>query len=804
MSDLRHAIRSLFKNRGFAAFAIVTLGVGVGATTAIFSVVDGVLLKPLPFVEPSRLMVVWVENPRQSIARDVTSYPNFEQWRAQNRVFDPLVAFADTAFNLTGRGEPEEVDAIVATSGFFRLLGVQPVEGRFFTEPDHHGAGEVAVISYGLWQRRFGGRAEVVGQPATLSGRTHTIVGVLPARFSFMYPADVIVPLVPVGRFQSLMGQRGALWLNVVGRLKPGIAVAAAQGEMRGIARRLEEQYPRANEGMSIAIEPLQDVLVTDVRRPLLILLGAVGLLLAIACANVANLLLVRGTGRRREIAIRLALGASRSRVARHLVVEHFTVFALGGVAGAVLAFWGVDLLVRLAPPDLPRLADVALDLRALGFALAALLATGVIFGVAPALHASNAQPAEALNEQGRAPMQGAGSRRLRSVIVAGELAVALMLLTGASLMIRSVLRLQAVEPGFQPRGLLTLQLSVPRAKYTEPERVVGFYGELLDRVRALPDVRSAAAASTLLLSQLPSSASVNIEGRLATSAADRIPVAMDAITPGFFRTMGIPIRRGRDVNDADHQGGPQVAVINEAMARQFWPGQDPLGRRFTFDALDARNVSWYSVVGVAGDVRRSGLTLEPRPEVYFPHRQSPSTRMTLVVRTGGDPVLVAGPVRQALWSLDPDQPITNVRTGEQLVAEELHAHRFTMTLLAIFAGAALFLAALGIYGVVAYAVLERTHEIGVRIALGARMSNVLALVMGQGLQVAAVGLALGLAGSVWGARALTGLLYGIAPNDATTLAGVAIVVLLISAAATYIPARRALRVDPITALRAE
>jgi putative ABC transport system permease protein len=805
LQDLRYAVRMLLKSPGFTAVAVATLALGIGANTAIFSVVNAVVLRPLPYLDPARLMMVWLDNPRQSIHEDVSSFPNFVDWREQNRVFDPLVTFYGTGFNLTGGGEPEQIRGAVVSAGFFRLFGVEPLHGRgLATDENEPGREQVVVLGHGLFKRRFGADPTVVGRTVSLGGRPFTVVGVMPPGFRFPAEAELWVPLAPTGPFADLMGSRNSLWLKVVGRLKPGVTLAQAQAQMSALAAALEKQYPDANAGYGVNLEPLHEEIVGGIRPALMVLLGAVALVLMIACANVANLLLARAATRQKEMAIRSALGAGRRRVTRQLLTESVLLSLVGGTLGFLLALWAVDLLLALSPPGLPRLDEVGVDGRVLLFTLMVAVLTGLIFGLAPAVQTWKLDLNESLKEGGRASSEGGRSRRVRGLLVVGEMALALILLVGAGLLFKSFLHLREVEPGLDPRELLSARISLPRLKYQDGPPVVAFYDQLLERVRALPGVESASAISTLLLGRLAQSTSAQIEGRPPSSAADLIPVPYDSITPGLFRTLGTPLLRGRHFTERDDARTPPVAIINDTMARRFWPGQDPIGRRFTFGDPRQPDTVWFSVVGVTGDVKRSGLDSEPRPESFFPLAQSPDRTMTLVVRARTDAAGLAAAVRSAVWSIDPDLPVSDVRTVEELLAESVMERRFTMLLVGFFSAVALVLSALGIYGVIAYWVTQRTHEIGVRMALGARPADVQALVLRQGLRLAGLGIALGLAGAVGATRVLRSLLYGVSATDPATFAAIPALLAFVALLACYVPARRATRVDPLIALRCE
>jgi predicted permease len=811
--DLRHALRALARSPGFTAVALVTLALGTGANAAIFSVVHAVLLEPLPFAEPERLATVWLHNPRQGFEKDITSYPNFRDWREQGSSFSQMVAVTGTDVTLSG-GEagsgdagaaPEEVRAARVTEGFFPMLGVEPELGRGFQDEENEvGRHQVLVLSHGLWSRRFGADPAIVGSEIRVSGAPHTVVGVMPSAVRFPEDAQLWLPLAFTPEREGLREARSALWLPVFGRLAPGVGLAEAQAEMTAVARRLEEAYPDDNEELGILLEPLRQTLVGEVERPLLVLLGAVGLVLLIACANVANLLLARGAALSRELAVRSALGAGGGSLARQVLAESLLLGAGGGLLGLLAAAVGVRSLLGLAPGELPRIEGVAIDWTVFAFALAVALAAGVLFGLPSAFHAAAAEPGRALQEGGRGLAGGGRLGRLRQVFVAGQLALALVLLAGAGLLVRSFLELRAVDPGFEPRGVLSFRVTLPGQSYETPERITAFYRELLGSLEALPGVESAAAITDFVLARLPQSAPISIPSRPDLADVDPFPVAYDAVTPGFFEAAGIELLRGRALGEADRSDGASVAVVNEALARRYFPGEDALGQRFMFGTPEGDDPQWTTIVGVAADARRSGLDQEVRPSVFYPHTQYSAGQMTVLLRTAGDPLVLAEPARRAVTALDADQPITEVRTLEQAFAGTGARRRFVAVLLGVFSGLAVALAAVGIYGVMAYVVGQRTREIGIRMALGARRREVVGWVLGQGMAVVGVGIALGLLGALAATRLLSGLLFDTAPADPVTFLLVAALLAAVALAANLLPARRAARVDPMTVLREE
>jgi putative ABC transport system permease protein len=803
-ADVLYTLRSLVRQPLFYSVVVLTLAIGIGANAAIFTVVNAVLLQPLPYPDPDRLMMVWTYNPRQGFDKDVGTYPNFEDWRRGNQSFERMSGYFGASVTLTGSGDPEQIRGVRVTHEFFDTIQVQPALGRSFG-PEHGRAGgeRVVLLAHGLWTRRFGADPGIVGRQITLNGVSHEVLGVMPSSFTESADAQFWLPLAPVGQFASLFTSRGSFWLTVVGRLKSGVTQAAAQAEMDAIAARLEKEYP-SNAGLGIRLVRLHEEIVGDVKRPLLILLAAVCFVLLIACANVANLLLTRAASRTRELAIRAALGAGRARLSRQLLTESLVLGLIGGIAGLALAMWATGVLRSLAPAELPRLDNVSVDAWVLAYTAGAALLTSLLFGIVPAIHASRHDVGARLKEGGRTGTDGR-SGRLRTALAISELAIALVLLVGASLLVRSFIALSREDPGFANDGVLTLRLQLPAAKYGEPARVTAFHEQLIERLGALPGVASAAAGSTLLLSQLPNSASINIEGRPPVpSDVQNLPVPYDSVSPEFFTTLQIPLRRGRFFSHADGPDSQGVAIVNEAFVRRFFPGEEPLGRRVTFGTPGGADTRWQTIVGVVADTKRGGFGRAPWAEIYFPMRQAPDPRVFMFVRTTGDPMALAAAAQAAVWSIDRDQAIAGIRTVRQLLAQREANRWFTTLLLGLFAAVALVLAVIGIYGVIAYATAQRTQEIGIRLALGADQRSVLRLVLAGGLRIAAIGLALGLAGALALTRVLSGLLFGVGARDPVTFVGVPIVLLFVVLAACWVPARRAMRIDPLIALRAE
>ncbi|HYY97748.1 MAG TPA: ABC transporter permease [Pyrinomonadaceae bacterium] len=802
--DLRYGLRALRKHPGFTAVAVTALALGIGANTAIFSVVNTVLLRPLPYKDPDRLVMVWEDDTKHGYPRDTPAAANYVDWREQNGVFEGMAALADQSFNLTGMGDPERLEGKRASANLFNILGVEPLLGRgFLPEDDQPGAGRVVVLSHGLWQRRFGADPKVIGRALELNGQSYTVVGVMPPSFQFPSPEDEL--WVPIAFTQQEAASRGRHYLNVVARMKPGVSVEQAQAEMSTIAARLQQQYPDYNTELGAVVVPLHEQVVGDIRPALLVLLGAVGFVLLVACANVANLLLARAAARQKEIALRVALGASRARLVRQFLTESVLLAALGGVVGLLLALWGVNLLKAFIPDSISQVKAIAVDAKVLGFTLLVSLLTGLIFGLAPATQSSNFNLNETLKEGGRDTASGSRGKRIRSLLVVAEVAVSLVLLIGAGLLINSFLRLRSVEPGFKPGNLLTMGVELSEQKYPDLARRTAFYDDLISRVEALPGVRSASVTNWIPLVSQGDSVGVSVDG-LPDPGPGKKPIVVTRIVgPHYFKTMGIQLVRGRDFDERqDRVDAPAVVVVSEATARRFWPGEDPVGKRIT-PGTPTTPEDWCQVIGVVKDVRQFDLAAEPRPQMYLNYPQADFfAPRHLVVSTSVDPLGLAGAVRKAVWEIDRDQPVSNVRTMEDVLSESLARQRFSMLLLGVFAGLALVLAAVGLYGVMSYTVAQRTREIGVRMALGAQTGHVLRLVVAQGLKLALVGVALGLVAAFMLTRVMSSLLFGVSPTDPATLAVISLVLVGVALLASYIPARRATKVDPLVALRHE
>jgi putative ABC transport system permease protein len=797
--DIRQALRMIVRTPAFSLVAVLTFAVGIGANAAVFSVIDGVLLRGLPYPDPDRITMVWLDNRRESIKEDITSYPNYRDWRDQNTVYRQLAAYANTAFVLTGAGEPERLPGAQVTANFFDVLGLRPIAGRLFTvENETEGKDRVVVISHGLWQRRFGGAADAIGRTITLNTVPHEIIGVMPPEMRWPQTAEAWKPLAPP---QQTREARGAFWLPVIGRLKPGVSVASAQTEMGGISTRLEQAYP-GNRGYGANVVGLRDQIVGGVDRALKVLMGAVAFVLLIACANLANLMLGRTATRRRELAIRTALGAGRGRLIRQIVTEAMVLALIGGAAGVLLAVWATRSFVALAGGTLPPGATIGLDVRVLLFTLVVATMAALLSGLLPALHASRAAVGDSLREGGR---QGgpSGSRRTRNVLVGAEVALALVLLTGAGLLLRTLWGMQAVDRGFSADRIGMATVSLPGTIYRNAEAWRAFYARFVERTRALPGVESASFASGILLPMLANSTTFAFEGKPLPPPEQRLEYPVENISPGFFDTIGARMAAGRAFQDGDTDRAAPVVIVNETLARSIWPGEDPIGKRLKpGDGTD--NSPWNTVVGVVKDLRRGDVKRPIRGEIYFNTLQFTPRTQTLVFRTSGDPSALMPSIRRELQRLDPQLPLFRVSTLEAQLADTLNQPRFQATLLAGFAAIALLLAAIGIYGVTSHAVSQRTQEVGIRMAMGARSSEVRLLILRQHMAPALAGVIAGLAGAFALSRFLTTLLYGVKAIDPLTYALVSLSLILVAVAACWVPARRAMRVDPLVALRAD
>ena len=791
-SDCRYAAR-VFRNRpAFTLLVIATLALAIGANTAIFSIVSGVLLRPLPFADPGRLVQL-----SESIGS--ISYPNLLDWRAQNSVFESMAAYNYFSKNLQDNANPERVAAVMAERGLFRTLGVQPIAGRAFRDDDPP---HVAVIGAGLWKRRFASDPALIGKNITLDGEAYTVLGVMPRDFQFPYQATHTELWIPLEVLRSPR-PRALKYLSAVARLKPGVKLEAARKEMAVIAQRLEKQYPEENAGGGILVAPLRDALAGGVRPALLTVLGAVGMVLSIACVNVANLLLARAAARSHEVAVRSALGASPGRLVRQFLTESVLLAIAGGAVGLLLAPWGSDLLLKLAASQIPRYWEIGIDWRVFAFLLVVSIGTGIAFGIVPALAAARVDLQSGLKEGGRRGSAGRRESLLRDGLVVAEIALSFVLLMGAGLLLRTFLYLERTETGMVTSNVLTLDTLLPQARYPTSRAAGRYYREMEDRVLQIPGVRSAGFINMLPLVGWGMNSTFTIEGHAPQPPGRGPYVEFRFVSPGYFHALGIPIRRGRDLSDRDEDSAQPVMTINETMARQYFPNEDPIGKHVQVLAREP-----VTIVGIVGDVRQEGLNQPSAPEVYFTVAQCPFpawlSSPAMVVSANLPPENLVSAVRAAIRGIDPTQAIFNVKTMDRVVADSLADHTLYLWLMGLFAGLALILAAAGIYGVISYAVTARTHEIGIRLALGAAQGRILRQVLGHGAALAGLGLAFGIAGALALTRLLARLLVGVAPNDPATFAATGVLLAAVALAACAIPARRAMRVDPMVVLRQE
>ena len=777
--------------------AILALALGIGANAALFSVINAVLLKPLPYAESGRLIAIF--ETFQPSGWGSVSTPNFLDWRKQSQTFDHLEAYSQSSLNLQGKGEPERIPSVLITAGMFDMLGARPMLGRTFAaDEDQPGQPQVVVMSERLWRRRFAADPHLVGSQITLDGESVTVIGIMPASFQFPAGSPTRVLWMPLQFTPDQLKQRGSHWMAVVGRLKPGIGMAAADSELKQVAARLAEQFPE-QKGRSVWLRSMQDVLVGNLRPVLLVLMGSVGFVLLIACANVANLLLARAAARTREVAVRAALGASRWRLIRQFLTESILLALAGGAVGALLGAVGVQALVKLASNQIPLASEIHLDATVFLFLLAVCLAAGVIFGLFPAFQSTGRDLQAGLREGGRSGGAGVRNSGLRNALVVAEFALALVLLIGAGLLMRTFLALSATDPGLATHGVLTMSVSVPEQKYPDDTMWRRFYEPALDRIRALPGVGGAGIISLLPLQSWGYNGEFVIEGRPAEQPGHQPFAEFRQISPGYFHAMGIRILQGRDFERQDAPGAPQVAMINDALAKRYFPGQNPLGQKINWDG-------WRAIVGVAANTRQATLDRAPMPELYLPASQRAGSLagMTFVVNTKVDPTGMTHAVTSAIQSVDPAQPVFGMKTMERVVSDSLSNQRLYAWLLGVFALLALTLASAGIYGVMSYLVTQRTQEFGVRMALGASTGNVVRMVLRQALLLIVAGLAAGLLGAVAVTRVLTNFLFGVKPIDLATFAAVSVILTLVALLATYLPALRATRVDPMVALRYE
>jgi predicted permease len=801
-SDLRYAFRTLTKAPVFTTVVVLTLALGIGANTAVFSVLNTVLFRPLPYPQSERLVQMWSTNANTNRWGIWTAYPRFADWRRLATAFEEMAAVRFWVVNLTGGDHPEALDAVLASARLFHVLRVQPMLGRaFLPEEDQPGHDHVIILSYGLWDRRFGSDRAVIGRAINIDRQSYTVIGVMPAGFRFppdLPPAQSIDAWLPPSPDPS-RNERGSNNYYVVASLRPAITAAQAQAEMDAINHGLAEKHSEDRD-LGVKVVGWQQQVGSDIRPVLLILWSAISLVLLIACANVANLLLARGAARQRDAALRQALGASRARLMRQLLTESVMLALFGGAAGLSLAYLGLELFIRLAP-DIPRLNETTMDTHVFIFSAALTLGTGLLFGIVPALYSSKVDLQDALKESGSRLTASSGRARLRSVLVMAEVALAVMLLTGACLLLRSFVHVQQVDPGFNGQNLLTAFVMLPPSKYPEPRSQAVFFRQLMDRIALIPGVECAGGGdSAPMLSN--DAGPVSIEGHEARPGERVIQAERPKVTPDYFRAMGIRLLRGRVFTWADDENSPSVAIINEAAARQYWPSADPMRKRVRLE--DGGPPVLRQVIGVVGNVRQDGLVEAARPEVYAPLLQSPVPYMVLTVRTRVEPAALSGAIRHAVMAVDKDQPLFHIQTMQQVVSDSVAGRRFQMVLLALFASVALMLAGVGIYGLMSYSVSQRTHEIGIRMALGAKREGVLRLVLRQALLLAATGVALGIGGALILTRFLSSLLFGVSSKDPLTFVAVSLLLAGVATSASFIPAWRAARVDPMVALRHE
>ncbi|MEK6301926.1 MAG: ABC transporter permease [Acidobacteriota bacterium] len=852
IQDIRYGVRTLAKARGFTAVVIIVLALGIGANTAIFTVVNAVLLRSLPYPDADQLVMLWQTNPRFKLLSDTlpVTAGDFVDWKEQNDVFEHVSAFGARRFNLTGAGEPEQIGGASVSASFFRLMGIEPTAstpggggyvsggaqssggmfaGRAFRDEDEKlGADKVVVISYALWQRRFGGQVDVsgrvnggsqldvsghpdvIGKTITLDGESYTIVGIAPEGFQF--PRAKELPYF-VGAATQTDLWRPMTWSNdfinkkrsdhqlcVIARLKSEVTPERAQTVMTAIAARLEQSLPDSNEGTGVRVVPLAEQVTGNVRPALLVLMSAVALVLLIACANIANLMLARASARQREFAIRTALGASRARIVRQLLTEALLLSLTSAILGALLSLWGVKAMLALFGENLPRVHEISVDFRVLGFAVATALLTSVLFGLTPALQASKLNLNESLKEGARGASGGARHNRVRSALVVAEVALSLVLLVGAGLTIKSLAGLLKVDPGFKADNTMTMRIALLGSKYPT-DRQIAFFQEVNRRVESLPGVKSVGLISSAPLTGGVYAGGFSIEGK--TTDDDGLTADRRMISPEYFNAMGVPLITGRHFTDHDGPTSTGVAIVSESWARRFLPDEDPIGTRIKLGGRDSTR-PWLSIVGIAGDVRDTAVENDAKPCVYLPYPQFPSSAMSVVVRAGFDPKPLIPAIRDEVWAIDKDQPVTDIKTMDQYVADSVSPRRLNALLLGVFASLALVLASVGIYGVMAYSVTQRVHEIGIRMALGAQKTDVLRLVIGQGLVLTLIGMAIGSLAAVALTRAMKSLLFGVSATDPLTYAAVAAVLAGVALLACWLPARRAAKVDPMVALRCE
>jgi len=802
--DLRYGARMLLRKRGFTIVAVITLGLGIGANTTMFSVINGMLLRPLPFKDPERLVHLDEKAPKAGFETTGFSFPDFSDWRSRSRSFERMALYEEISFTLSSgdAGErAERVEGARVTASLFPLLGVEPAQGRhFLEEEDKPGAAPVAIIGYGLWRRRFGGDPGIIGRAVRIDGGSVTIVGVMPAGFGFPIKEEIWKPMAAVFDEKN----RGNHFAYGIGRLRPGVTIEAARSEIETIAAAIEREHPQTNNGFEGAVKPWREALLEDAGDLLWLLLGAVGFVLLIACANVANLLLTAGASRADEMAIRSAIGASRASLVRQMLVESLLLASLGGALGLLIALWSADGMTAMIPEAMPSWMKFSVDWRVLAFTLGATTATAILCGIAPGWQASKSDLMSVMKDGAR----GAGSlrkQRLRSLLVVGEVALAMTLLIGAGLMMKSFIRVRQINIGFNAGHVMTAKVSLPETQYSAPAQRNNFFRQLLERLAATPGVESAALTSSLpLLEEDISGSDFGVEGKPKPKDISEIPIALQsAVSPGYFRTMGMRLIRGRDFNDADVEGKEKVVIVDETIARHIFGDEEPIGRRITFGGSKS-GPQWSTIVGVVGAVKHYGLKKDARMQTYQPYQQASGGNMTIVARATGDPASLTAALRDKVAALDKDLPLYAPRLMTEVVATAMWDDKYAGILFGLFAALALCLAAVGIYGVVSYSVAQRTHEIGIRMALGAQTGHVMRMIIRQGITLAALGAAVGLGGAALAARLMKSLLFNVSASDPVIFTLLPLTLLAVALAACWLPARRAAKVDPMVALRFE
>jgi putative ABC transport system permease protein len=812
--EIRLALRSLLKTPGFTAVAVITVALAIGANTAIFSLVNALLIRPLPYKAPQDLVLLWEKFTNQGLDRIPVSAPEYQDYEKLLQSYERIAAFDYVDLNLTTGDLPERIQGAVVAPSLFPLLGIEPIAGRVFSESERgEGNDNVVMISARLWQRRFNSDPSLVGKQLSLNGRTFTVIGIMPAKFEFPVPlfnvqggtfAQRVDIWKPIAFTKGELESRGSRSYGVIARMKPGVSIAQAQAEMNTLhaqwIRDIPENYEKAT-GFGGTIYPLHEQVVGGMRTTLAILLGAVALVLLIACANLTTMLLARAGAREREFAIRVALGANRIQLLRQMLTESVLLAVIGGFAGTLLAVWSLDFLKSIGSKTVPRIGEANLDMTVLLVTLGVSVLTGILFGLIPALASGKPELTEALKEGGRGSTSGVRRNRIRNGLVVGEVAVALVLLVSAGLLMKSFVRIQNVNPGFNPHGIVTMELSVPVAKYARGKPVIDFYAEMERRVKALPGVQHVAFTSILPLSGTNSDSSFHIEGRNEMQSGIHPDEEIRSVTSDYFRVLETPLIKGRLFTEADTTEAPGVVIINQAMAKKYWPGEEAVGKRINFNDSDPAKIKWITVVGVVADIRHRGLDVEAKPEYYIPHSQLAYRGMILAVRSPLEPSALVRSIRNEVRGLDPEQPVANVRTLDEVTSDSIAPRRLSVLLIGVFAGVALVLAAVGIYGVMSFLVVQRTHEIGVRMALGAQRADVLRLVLGRAAKLVLVGTAVGLLLGLFSSRALRSMLYNVGAFDLATFVGVTLALAFVSLMASYIPARRATQADPMLAL---